>query len=204
MTDGLARDAGAPDRQAKVAWVIDRQEILDCLTRALRGVDRFDRELFLSAFHEDALLDAGGYLNSPAKVFDGVAGLHGEGQSSTLHNLLNHTCEIEGDLAHAETYLLFTGVNRDKTNWIAGGRYLDRLERREGEWRIAFRYTLMEWSGIVPGANVPLFDGIADLHANGAPSRSRDDPSYRRPLVNRRPMREPESLRDLGAPRGRG
>jgi len=189
-----------PERLARLEYVADRLEILDCLTRVLRGIDRFDRELFLSGFHLDAVLDAGGYVNSPAQVFDGVASLHDTGQSSTLHNLLNHSCEIDGETGHTETYLLFTGVNRDTTNWIAGGRYLDRFEKREGVWKIAFRFTLIEWSGTIPPATVPLFEDVPGLHLNGAPSRSKDDPSYRRPLTNRREVQAPANPERLGTP----
>jgi len=32
----------------------DRQEIMDCLHRYTRGVDRFDRELMLSSYPPDA------------------------------------------------------------------------------------------------------------------------------------------------------
>ena len=53
-------------------------------------------------------------------------------------------------MAHTETYYLFVGRNRDESNWIAGGRYLDRLERRDEQWRIAPRTNAIEWSGLVP------------------------------------------------------
>ena len=34
----------------RLGWLLDRQDILDCLTRFRRGMDRFDRELLLSPF----------------------------------------------------------------------------------------------------------------------------------------------------------
>jgi hypothetical protein len=88
---------------ATLKHLADRQEILDCLTRALRAIDRFDRDLFLTCFHPEAMIDAGGYLNAAATVYDGSAALHEHGQTSTIHNLLNHNCEIDGDTAHCET-----------------------------------------------------------------------------------------------------
>ena len=90
-----------------------------------------------------------------------------------------------GDVAHTETYYLFVGRNRDDSNWIAGGRYIDRLERRNGTWKIAMRTNAIEWSGMVPTMAIPFSD-VPDIHGNGAPSRSKDDPSYRRPLTNKR------------------
>ncbi len=165
--------------------LLDRQDIWDCLVRFGRGMDRFDQNAFLSAFHEDAVIAAGIYVGGPSVLFDWARDLHDQGQSATHHNLLNHSCDIDGDTAHTETYYLFVGRNRDDSNWIAGGRYLDRFERRAGEWKIATRNTVIEWSGMVPSMPIPFAD-LPDINVNGAPSRSRDDPSYQRPLTNKR------------------
>ena len=175
----------ASDKQARLAKLLDRQDILDCLTRFSRAMDRFDRDLFLSAFHPDAVIAAGPFVGPPEALCDWSFDLHEQGQVATHHNLLNHSCEIDGDVAHTETYYLFVGRNRDESNWIAGGRYIDRLERRDGQWKIALRTNAIEWSGLVPTLPIPFAD-LPDIHGNGAPSRSRDDPSYQRPLVNRR------------------
>lgn len=186
MTDKATTAAMA----ARLQHLLERQDILDCLIRFSRGMDRFDRELFLSAFHADAIIAAGPFVGGPVELYDWASRLHEQGQSATHHNLLNHSCDIDGDTAHTETYYLFVGRNRDETNWIAGGRYIDRLERREGAWRIALRTNAIEWSGLVPTLPIPFAD-VPDIHANGAPSRSEADPSYRRPLENFRKMREP-------------
>jgi hypothetical protein len=174
-----------PERQARLEALLDRQDILDCLTRFSRGMDRFDREVFLSAFHLDATIAAGSFVGGPEALFDWARAMHDHGQVATHHNLLNLTCDIDGDTAHAETYYLFVGRNRDESNWIAGGRYVDRLERRQDEWKIAVRTNAIEWSGVVPTQPIPFSD-VVGIHLNGAPSRSRDDISYRRPLTNRR------------------
>lgn len=177
-----------PAKLARLEELLDRQDILDCLTRFSRGMDRFDRELFLSAFHADATIAAGDFVGQPDALYDWAQGLHKQGQVATHHNLLNHSCEIDGDTAHAETYYLFVGRNRDDTNWVAGGRYVDRLERRDGTWRIALRCNAIEWSGMVPTMAIPFAD-VPDIHGNGAPTRDRNDISYRRPLTNLRETR---------------
>ncbi len=174
-----------PAELARLSELLARQDILDCLIRFSRGMDRFDRDLFLSAFHPDAVIAAGEFVGGPVPLYDWASKLHERGQSGTHHNLLNHTCDIDGDAAHTETYYLFVGRNRDDSNWIAGGRYIDRLERRDGAWKIALRTNAIEWSGIVPTLPIPFAD-VPDIHQNGAPSRSKDDSSYRRPLTNRR------------------
>jgi len=173
------------ERLARLDHLLDRQDILDCLTRFSRGMDRFDREQFLSAFHHDATIAAGVFVGAPDALYDWARGLHDHGQTATHHNLLNHTCEIDGDVAHTETYYLFVGRNRDDTNWIAGGRYIDRLERRDGAWKIALRTNAIEWSGLVPSMAIPFAD-VPGIYLNGAPSRDKNDPSYQRPLANKR------------------
>jgi ketosteroid isomerase-like protein len=199
--NGAAAKVIDSQRLARLERLLDRQDILDCVTRISRAIDRFDRDLFLSGYHADAVIDAGEFVGDPAKVYDGGAALHEHGQSSTLHHLTNHTCDIDGDVAHAETYWQYSGRNRDGTNWVAEGRYVDRLERRDGEWKVAFRCTLLEWSGMVPTATVPLFEKVLDARVNGVSSRSKEDPSYRRPLLNKRQIQFPDDPRALGTPR---
>jgi hypothetical protein len=182
----------APEKLSRLEQLLERQDILDCLIRFCRGMDRFDRELFQSAFHADAVIAAGPFVGGPEELFEWASKLHEQGQSSTHHNLLNHSCDIEGDVAHTETYYLFVGRNRDETNWMAGGRYIDRLERREGEWKIALRTNAIEWSGMVPTLPIP-FAGVPDIQLNGTPARSKEDPSYRRPLTNQRKRQIPTS-----------
>jgi SnoaL-like domain len=177
--------AAAPSQAARLAQLLDRQDILDCLIRFSRGMDRFDRDIFLSAFHPDATIAAGEFVGGPQALYDWARQLHDRGQSATHHNLLNHSCDIDGDAAHTETYYLFVGRNRDDSNWIAGGRYIDRLERRDGSWKIALRTNAIEWSGLVPTLPIP-FAEVPDINLNGAPARAKQDPSYRRPLSNRR------------------
>jgi hypothetical protein len=173
------------ERLARLDRLLELQDIRDCLTRFSRGMDRFDRDLFLSAFHSDATIAAGPFVGGPVELYEWASPGHEAGQSATHHNLLNLTCDIDGEVAHAETYYLFVGRNRDDSNWIAGGRYIDRLEKRDGEWKIALRTNAIEWSGIVPTMDIPFAD-VPDIYLNGAPSRSQEDPSYQRPLVNKR------------------
>ena len=170
-----------PDKLTSLEQLLDRQQISDCLVRFCRGVDRFDRALFLSAFHADAVVSAGDFVGDPVALYAWASELHEQGQSATHHNLLNHSCDLNGDVAHSETYYLFVGCNRDKTNWIAGGRYIDRLERCNGAWKIALRCNAIEWSSMLPAADIPFAD-VVDGHLNGVAERSQEDLSYSRQL----------------------
>ncbi len=163
----------------RLRYLLDRQDILDCLTRVSRGIDRYNRELFLSAFHSDAEMKLGGHSSTPRDAFDQTIALLEKSHFGGLHNLLNHSCEIKGGVAFAETYFQFLARNRDETNRISAGRYIDRLERRDGEWKIAARTTLVECAGVIPPKTAPATDKLfLEPGSEGAPSHDHKDPSY--------------------------
>ena len=74
----------APPQAARLAQLLDRQDILDCLIRFSRGMDRFDRDIFLSAFHPDAIIAAGEFVGGPVALYDWARQLHDRGQSATV------------------------------------------------------------------------------------------------------------------------
>jgi hypothetical protein len=178
------------DHQSRLDALLDRQDITDCLTRFSRGLDRFDRDLFLTAFHEDAVIAAGDFVGGPSDLYEWASVMHAQGQIATQHHLLNNTCEIDGDTAHSETYYIFVARNLDDSNWIAGGRYFDRVLRNDRGWRISVRTNVIEWSGMLPTMPIP-FAEVPDIDVNGASRRDRTDPSYQRPLTNRRTQHIP-------------
>lgn len=180
----------ASDRDARIDAMLDREAIRDALSRFSRGMDRFDREAYLSAFHDDAEMAAGPFVGSARDCWDWAVPMHEEGQLLTHHSLLNITIDLDGDTAHTETYYMFVARNRDESVVLAGGRYVDRFEKRNGDWRIALRTNIIEWA-TMPPAIPPPFSEVADIALNGVSSRSKDDPSYLRPLVNRRAPNNP-------------
>lgn len=167
-----------------------REAIRDCLTRFCRGMDRFDRELFLSAFHSDAIIAAGPFVGSPADCYDWAKELHTQGQKATQHCILNITLDIQNDTIHVETYYQFLARNSDDSNWLASGRYIDRFDLRNSQWKIAIRNNIIEWSGNVPSLPLPFAD-ISDLNDNGSAEREKTDISYKRPLTNQRKLNTP-------------
>ncbi|HZL54463.1 MAG TPA: nuclear transport factor 2 family protein [Solirubrobacteraceae bacterium] len=131
--------------ETALAKLTDRQEILDCLTRYSRGLDRHDEEMIASAFHEDALDHHGDFIGDPRELAVWGNALHAQSFDAHQHFLTTHTADIDGDSAHTETYWL--AVLRRKENGrsvMIGGRYVDRLERRDGVWKIVVRRTVME------------------------------------------------------------
>jgi hypothetical protein len=131
--------------------LVDRAQILDALTRYTRGVDRHDMDLVRSAYHADAYDDHGLYQGDVEGMIAFLAAL--SVFERTMHFLGNHTVVVEGDVARAETYCVAwhrhvssrTGTARDN---VQGIRYLDRMEKRDGDWRIAHRQIVLDWMRI--------------------------------------------------------
>lgn len=158
--------------------LLDRQDILDCINTYCRGVDRFDKDLILSAYHPDAIDFHGEFQDTAEKFVEWAFGFHSEHQTQHQHLVLNHTAELEGDTAHTETYWIFVGSNKQGDPLtMSGGRYVDRFERRQGRWAIASRVCVHEWRSKLN--ELPMHPSIA-LYAGG--SRDKSDVSYRRPL----------------------
>lgn len=191
------------DFVSKVRELWDREAIRQCVHRYARGVDRFDRDLIASAFHPDCLDEHGKFVGTPGEFVDWALNQHEKSHLCHQHCLLNHTCELDGDTAHAETYFMFVSMNRQgKPLTLGGGRYVDRLEKRDGEWRIAARVTLRDWSMMdeIPdlgdlssftSTRASLPEAVRDFMNGGrAATRDRMDPSYDRPLVVERARRE--------------
>jgi hypothetical protein len=93
------------DRAQRLAELADRTDILDCMHRYTRGMDRLDRDLVRSAYHDDAVDDHIGF-SGPVEAFLDWAFEYHSGQVRHQHYITNHTVELDGDQAHAETYFL--------------------------------------------------------------------------------------------------
>jgi ketosteroid isomerase-like protein len=176
---------GAAPASSKLQELCDRQDILDCIHRYCRAVDRFDRELLLSVYHPDAIDDHGLFVGGPEEFADWAFDYHRQFQDCTHHVVTNHICELQGDTAHTETYWLFSGINKGAPSSIHFGRYLDRFERRNGKWAIAARACIIEWHAALGELQMPA-EALAAYAAVGPSARNTSDMSYRRPLVVRK------------------
>jgi hypothetical protein len=128
-----------------IQYLKDRQAILDCLSRDTRGQDRHDSELITSCYWEDAIDEHGDAVNPASKYAAWINDEHAKASRLHTHNLSTHNCQIEGDVAHCETYVMVASLDHDgKTCQLVSGRYVDRLERRKGEWKIALRRFIVD------------------------------------------------------------
>jgi SnoaL-like domain len=163
--------------RAQVDQLAARTAIYDAVHRYSRGLDRRDWELLASAYHHDARDQHGAFVGTVNEFVGWVSNVMAEWDYS-LHILDLHNIEIEGDTAHSECYVLFTQRRRDGAGLdFGGGRYLDRLERRDGDWRIIARKLVIDWSA---RADALTFADVAHYQIG---TLDRNDPSYRRPYV---------------------
>ena len=133
----------------KLQRVIDDYEIRQVLARYTRGVDRGDAELVSSVYAEESTDDHGAY-KGPGKDFGPfVVKALAEHTEVTMHTLNQSIIDIQQEMARAETYFVAYHVRRDGEDSYLdrfGGRYMDKLLRRSGEWQIVKRVVVRDWS----------------------------------------------------------
>jgi SnoaL-like domain len=162
--------------------LVAKQAITDVLHRYCRGIDRRDWELVRSSYHPDAYDDHAIYRGERDGLIEFFKDFLTSNCAATRHSLSNILINVDGDTAGAESYvhawhrmLPEPGAEDSPAkNLIMGARYVDRLERRDGEWRLANRLVVSDW------IRVEMNDGESfDLGPDALWSRAdRDDVSY--------------------------
>jgi len=173
-----------------------RHEIEQVILRLARATDRRDAEAIRACYHADAFDDHGAFQGGPAEFAEWVPKVLAM-FAATQHFLAPPRIELDGDVAHCETYCTAhhvtppddPGGERDS---VMGLRYVDRFERRpptppasgdglpggqsrRPEWRIARRTCIWDYTYVVP---VTEKWPLGPEFRLGRPDRS--DPSYLR------------------------
>ena len=126
-----------------------RTAIEDCLKRFARAVDRQDWKAARELYHDGAFDDHGFFKGAPDAFLAHIEKMHAH-QDHSMHFNTNVLIEFQSrERAFVETYVLVlqrfvpgapnvpagsAGVRN-----LASARYLDRFERRSGEWRVVHR-----------------------------------------------------------------
>ena len=109
MTDTDTTELEVLRRQ--VQDLVDREAIRDCSLRYARGLDRHDPEIYASPYHPDAIDRHGEFLGRRDDFVPwGLALLASEWDAHT-HYITNIRVDIDGDTAHAESYVLFVQLS---------------------------------------------------------------------------------------------
>jgi hypothetical protein len=164
MSSEVRRGEPAPVRE-----LLDRERLYELVTRYCRAIDRADEELLLSCYHPDATQDHGAYKGPIPGLVTHLRGRALDPAKGALQHIAsNCRFELEGDVAYGETYLQTVMTDPDGGQLLSFGRYVDRFERRDGEWRIAHRQVIID----VPRAGMDTTPFVRGY-------RDRRDPSYR-------------------------
>ena len=191
------------DMNAEVQELIDRQKIYHVLTSYCRALDRCDVELMKSVYWEDGYDDHGVFAGNAQEFAEFIIRGIQEWFEVTQHTICNVHMELEGNVAHTEAYLFayhkVAGTRAKVEGWFGenylrkyaalvdgatpqdflyGGRYVDRLEKRGGIWRIAKRTVVMDWNINQPSSELRTEGMFKTLQITGR--RDREDPIYQR------------------------
>ena len=157
--------------------LLDKQALYELVCRVSRATDRADIELMRSLYHPDAIDDHGPFVGTIDEFIEARRDtlFNPEKRPNPVqHAITNALFEIHGDIAYGECYAEARRVD-DGELWIEGiARYIDRFERRDGEWRIARRRIVLEYAG--KGYDTSDFTRSY---------RDRRDPSYERDSAHR-------------------
>lgn len=162
--------------EAKLQKLCDESDIREVLTRYCRATDRCDLDLLKSVYWPDAWDNHIVFNGNAMEYAEYSMPMLKQYTRATMHTIFNCWIQLDGDVAVAETYVHAWHLmnTAEKTEVVVGGRYLDRLEKRNGEWRIAERNVIIDWEHNGGGMMSP--EAVADVYAD---KRHRDENSYR-------------------------
>ncbi|GAA4383004.1 hypothetical protein GCM10023088_49300 [Actinomadura verrucosospora] len=130
--------------------LLDERDIARIVLQYAHGVDRGDVDLVASCYHPGAY-DDHGYASGTVEEFTAALRKRPSGQGVSQHLIGNVLIDVRGGSAVSEAYFLCYMEGLGGSRAIApismfGGRYVDRLEKRNGAWRILRRICVIDWS----------------------------------------------------------
>lgn len=160
--------------ELEIEQLLAKREINDVLCRYCRGLDRMDKELAYTVWHEDGTaLYHDMYEGTGRGFVDWVWEAHAPMERHS-HQLTNSLVIVEGNSAVSETYVtvvLWTKPDQEgKQQEIVGrGRYLDRWSRRSGRWAIDHREHILD---------MQTLNDLQPGYVNQVSARDLNDPSF--------------------------
>jgi hypothetical protein len=185
-----ALDSRLAALEADVADIATYEAIWENELEYTRGLDRHDETLERGVFWPDAGISYG--TSIPYDELPSWANAGHANSAAHQHHVTGLTLDVNGATAHEEGYIFFSSdMARDKTLDTAGvptpgrvvagslatfgtGRYVNRYERRDGDWRLIVHEYVND---------VSMRLQAVDLCADGCLGRwDASDISYLRPL----------------------
>ncbi|MDR7101317.1 nuclear transport factor 2 family protein [Croceicoccus sp. BE223] len=174
MSTGASPAAGARARLNELKAVRD---IEDVLTRYCRALDRADLAMMETVYWPDGEDIHGIYVGRASEFVPFIISEITRYFTMGTHCLLNIHIDVEGDFAASESTLYSacrirngmaevmlgshyfgqlagSGLDPEHEMFVMAGRYLDRFERRDGEWRILRRQVVTDWNASHPSNQI--------------------------------------------------
>jgi hypothetical protein len=138
----------------RLAMLLDEREIKNCVLRYCHGTDRLNWEMVAECYLPQAVDDHGAFQGGPSELAKWLAA-KSKYRGAKQHYVANQLVDIVGDSAVCESYyccyIEFVGDPEfstvgDSEAVLMGGRYVDRLSRVDGTWKIASRAAVVDWS----------------------------------------------------------
>jgi hypothetical protein len=126
---------------------LDREQIRERIVRLARGEDRRSADIISACYWPDAATDYGVFQGSFKEYLAWVVP-GAEAIKNTQHVLGQSVIDLEAASARVETQVISyhrVDIGQGDLDTCVGGRYLDRFEKRDGDWRIAHRTMLYDW-----------------------------------------------------------
>ncbi|MGE3621695.1 MAG: nuclear transport factor 2 family protein [Acidimicrobiia bacterium] len=163
----------------------DREAIRHLLNLYCRAFDRQDWDLVRAVYWPDAYDDHGAYKGGIEGLIEYAADVMSRAEANQ-HTLGTSIIEVEGDEAHCESYFVGRTLRKPEPDGRQlltemYGRYVDRFEKRDGEWRIAHRVCVLDMRDQREQQLTP--SPVHDEMVRGR--RDRSDAIYQRPLATR-------------------
>ncbi|MDP6469920.1 MAG: nuclear transport factor 2 family protein [Pseudomonadales bacterium] len=135
--------------------LLDKKACEEVLMRYGRTQDWLDTPGQESCYWPDADIDFGFFEGNGTDWVKTVMP-HEEQAKRRWHMCTSVLVEVDGNKAAGECYGI-TVATRDTgdgglVDVMFGGRYLDELEKREGEWRISKRTYILDWAHQFPNS----------------------------------------------------
>lgn len=135
------------DIEAEVRDLAARRDIKRSIMAYIRGQDRLDSDLQLTAFHEDADVDCGLLRGTREEFTEFAQGFLAEMEGSQ-HLIGQIDLTIEGDRANGEVYFFAWHrmvENEERFDLFMAGHYIDEYACRDGRWAIVKRREIIDW-----------------------------------------------------------
>jgi hypothetical protein len=140
-----------PEMNQTLQEIIAHHEIRKLLSEYCHGCDRGDEHLMASVYLDDAWDDHGTYKGPGKEFAKHIMNLLANERQKCGHLLGQSLIHLNGNEAGAETQFIASSVVKTKNNArevanLMFGRYVDTLRRENGQWKIAKRICVRDWS----------------------------------------------------------